>query len=216
LWHFDSQTGIFAPPVSFAVEGVQYVSVTAGWGGICPLLTGDQAYRHMIRISVRVSWPILAMVLIASSLVRLWPNPLSAWLRRNRKCLGLAFPAVMLWQILFIFCLMSTGTELFAPGMASVFITSDQIGYGLLLLMTLISFTHFRQDLKPKIWKRLHILSLYYITFIYFYSFLLGLYFSVNRDDQWNYGLLWLSVSAVISIRIIGKTSSVKINRRIV
>lgn len=176
-------------------------------------LQGEQAYRHMIRMSVRVSWPILAVVLIASSLVRLWPYPLSAWLLRNRKYFGLAFSAVMLWQILFIFCLMSTGAEIFAPGIASVFITSDLIGYSLLLLMTLTSFARFRQKIKLKTWKRLHTLGLYYITFIYFYSFLLGLYFSVNRDDQWTYGLLWLSVSAVISIRIIGKTSSVKIKR---
>lgn len=44
LWHFDAQTGIVAPPVSFAVEGVQYVSVMAGWGGIYPLLTGELAH----------------------------------------------------------------------------------------------------------------------------------------------------------------------------
>jgi quinohemoprotein ethanol dehydrogenase len=33
LWQFDAGTGIMAPPVSFAVNGVQYVTVMAGWGG---------------------------------------------------------------------------------------------------------------------------------------------------------------------------------------
>ena len=33
LWMFDAGTGIMAPPVTYTVDGVQYVSVLAGWGG---------------------------------------------------------------------------------------------------------------------------------------------------------------------------------------
>ena len=33
LWTFDAGTGIMAPPVTYLVDGVQYVSVLAGWGG---------------------------------------------------------------------------------------------------------------------------------------------------------------------------------------
>ncbi len=33
LWIFDTGTGIMAPPVTYLVNGVQYVSVLAGWGG---------------------------------------------------------------------------------------------------------------------------------------------------------------------------------------
>jgi quinohemoprotein ethanol dehydrogenase len=33
LWTFDAGTGIMAPPVTYQVNGVQYVSVLAGWGG---------------------------------------------------------------------------------------------------------------------------------------------------------------------------------------
>ena len=33
LWMFDAGTGIMAPPVTYTVGGVQYVSVLAGWGG---------------------------------------------------------------------------------------------------------------------------------------------------------------------------------------
>ena len=33
LWTFDAGTGIMAPPVTYLVNGVQYVSVMAGWGG---------------------------------------------------------------------------------------------------------------------------------------------------------------------------------------
>ena len=37
LWTFDAGTGIVAPPVSYSVDGVQYVTVMAGWGGAFPL-----------------------------------------------------------------------------------------------------------------------------------------------------------------------------------
>ena len=33
LWTFDSGTGIMAPPMTYLINGVQYVSVMAGWGG---------------------------------------------------------------------------------------------------------------------------------------------------------------------------------------
>jgi alcohol dehydrogenase (cytochrome c)/quinohemoprotein ethanol dehydrogenase len=45
LWSFGAQEGIVAPPVSYAVDGVQYVAVLAGWGGVLPLLTGEIARK---------------------------------------------------------------------------------------------------------------------------------------------------------------------------
>jgi PQQ-dependent dehydrogenase (methanol/ethanol family) len=33
LWKIDLTTGILAPPVSYAVDGEQYIAVLAGWGG---------------------------------------------------------------------------------------------------------------------------------------------------------------------------------------
>ena len=33
LWSFDAGTGIIGAPVTYSVDGVQYVSVLAGWGG---------------------------------------------------------------------------------------------------------------------------------------------------------------------------------------
>lgn len=33
LWEYDAGTGIAAPPITYAVDGVQHVAVLAGWGG---------------------------------------------------------------------------------------------------------------------------------------------------------------------------------------
>jgi alcohol dehydrogenase (cytochrome c)/quinohemoprotein ethanol dehydrogenase len=43
LWSSFVQTGVIAPPMSYAVDGVQFIAVVAGWGGVFPLLTGELA-----------------------------------------------------------------------------------------------------------------------------------------------------------------------------
>jgi quinohemoprotein ethanol dehydrogenase len=45
LWSFDAGTGIMAPPVTYLVDGVQYVSVMAGWGGGAGLFNAPGAGR---------------------------------------------------------------------------------------------------------------------------------------------------------------------------
>jgi PQQ-dependent dehydrogenase (methanol/ethanol family) len=40
LWQFDAGTGIMAPPVTYTIDGNQYVSVMAGWGGSSGLFGG--------------------------------------------------------------------------------------------------------------------------------------------------------------------------------
>lgn len=41
LWSMDLGTGIVAPPITYRIAGVQYVSVAVGWGGILPLNMGE-------------------------------------------------------------------------------------------------------------------------------------------------------------------------------
>lgn len=40
LWSFDAQTGIVAAPITYTVDGEQYIAVAAGWGGVGALATG--------------------------------------------------------------------------------------------------------------------------------------------------------------------------------
>jgi len=44
LWSFDAQTGVMAGPVSYTVNGEQYVAVVVGWGGVFPLATGEVSF----------------------------------------------------------------------------------------------------------------------------------------------------------------------------
>jgi quinohemoprotein ethanol dehydrogenase len=40
LWSFEAQTGVIAAPISYTIDGEQYVTVAAGWGGAIALIAG--------------------------------------------------------------------------------------------------------------------------------------------------------------------------------
>jgi mono/diheme cytochrome c family protein len=41
LWDFPAQTGIVAPAMTYEIDGEQYVTVNAGWGGAFALVFGE-------------------------------------------------------------------------------------------------------------------------------------------------------------------------------
>ncbi|MFK7977088.1 MAG: PQQ-dependent dehydrogenase, methanol/ethanol family [Halioglobus sp.] len=41
LWEFPTQTGVVAPPMTYEIDGEQYVSVNVGWGGAFALVFGE-------------------------------------------------------------------------------------------------------------------------------------------------------------------------------
>jgi quinohemoprotein ethanol dehydrogenase len=45
LWSFPAQTGVIAAPMTYTVNGRQYVSILVGWGGVFPLVAGELAYK---------------------------------------------------------------------------------------------------------------------------------------------------------------------------
>jgi quinohemoprotein ethanol dehydrogenase len=40
LWEAPTQTGVLAPPVSYTIDGEQYIAVVAGWGAVSALTSG--------------------------------------------------------------------------------------------------------------------------------------------------------------------------------
>jgi len=49
LWEAPAQTGVIAAPVTYEIDGEQYVSVMAGWGGAFALTGGDAAAAAGVR-----------------------------------------------------------------------------------------------------------------------------------------------------------------------
>jgi PQQ-dependent dehydrogenase (methanol/ethanol family) len=54
LWSASAQTGIVASPVTYEIDGEQYVTVLAGWGGALPLAGGEVAAAAGVRNVSRI------------------------------------------------------------------------------------------------------------------------------------------------------------------
>jgi quinohemoprotein ethanol dehydrogenase len=54
LWEAPARTGIVAPPITYVVDGQQYVTVMAGWGGALALVGGSIANAAGVRSISRV------------------------------------------------------------------------------------------------------------------------------------------------------------------
>ncbi len=154
-------------------------------------LSSGPGVSSMIQFSVRCAIPSLYLAFGASSIRALFPGPLSSWLLRNRKIFGLCFAAAMAWQALFIVWLVTVHHDYY---MEDVYFLRDVIegilGYFFLTLMTLTSFQFGRKHLKPKQWKLLHKVGIYYL---WIYAF--GVYWWAlfhDSDPVWlDYVYYW-------------------------
>ena len=54
LWSTEAQTGVIAPPVTYTIDGEQYISVMAGWGGVFALAAGGAAEALHLRSRGRI------------------------------------------------------------------------------------------------------------------------------------------------------------------
>jgi alcohol dehydrogenase (cytochrome c)/quinohemoprotein ethanol dehydrogenase len=51
LWSNPAQTGVIAAPMSYMINGEQYIAVVAGWGGVYPLVAGDATRKGSINVN---------------------------------------------------------------------------------------------------------------------------------------------------------------------
>jgi hypothetical protein len=119
---------------------------------------------HMISFSVRWAVPLIYLVTAASALHALFPGPLSMWLLRNRKYIGLCFAVAMAWQGLFIFLISNFHREFYFE---EIFLLRDELegstGYIFLAAMVATSFDFGRRHLSAKQWKLLHRSGVYFL-----------------------------------------------------
>ncbi|HKY92388.1 MAG TPA: PQQ-dependent dehydrogenase, methanol/ethanol family [Nevskiaceae bacterium] len=54
LWEVPANSGVMAGPMTFEVNGEQYVTVMAGWGGVFPLIGGAISNHAKVRPEARV------------------------------------------------------------------------------------------------------------------------------------------------------------------
>ena len=136
---------------------------------------------EMIQFSVRWAVPFVYLVIATSSVQILFPGPLSRWLMRNRKYIGLCFAVAMAWQALFIFIMSYFFHEYYY---SDVYYFRDEIegsiGYIFLPAMVLTSFNFGSKLLTPKQWKLLHTSGIYFLWAYPFSVYWWNLYYYEN------------------------------------
>lgn len=138
------------------------VGAIALFGGI-----NEPAMRMAIRATGRTSCILFVSAFIASSLRKVWSTPVSAWLLKNRRYLGISmavshtYHAIALVGLWFV----TAGT---APKIGAL----GTFGYVLLIAMTITSFERPAAWLGKRGWKILHTTGMHFLWlgFLFEYS----------------------------------------------
>lgn len=135
---------------------------TLGWG--------TEGYRMVIRATARTSLALFLSAFLASSLLALWPDNLTRWLRRNRRYLGLSFAMSHAIHLAAIITFARTDPTTFATLSNKGSIITGSIGYVFIGLLAATSFDRMVAWLGPKLWQRIHIIGTWTICIFFFFT----------------------------------------------
>lgn len=170
-----------------------------------------EGWLHAARYTARLSFPIFLTAFIASSLFYWWPNPTTRWLRTKRRYLGLSFAFAHFVH------LGALVTYLTLSGDSSRGLTTllgGGGGYVMITLMALTSSNWSVRTLGPKAWGWLHWFGLYYVWFIFTFSYLGRVTKDVPQEPRIIYITLFgLAVSA-LAFRIVTRAAKTISARR--
>ena len=147
----------------FALQGwhiVGFSALTVGTiVGVIWLFHGidEQGMRMAIRATARTSTILFLSAFVASSLPKLWSTPLSAWLLKNRRFLGISMAASHTYHAIALF-----GLWIVTAGAAPQLGFLGTFGYVLLVAMTVTSFKRPAAWLGKRGWKILHTTGMHF------------------------------------------------------
>jgi hypothetical protein len=127
----------------------------------------EQGMRMAIRATARTSTILFLGAFVASSLRQVWSSPLSAWLLKNRRYLGLSMAVSHTYHAIALF-----GLWYVTAGAAPPFEPLAIFGYVLLIAMTVTSFNQPAAWLGKRGWKILHNTGMHFfwLAFLFEYS----------------------------------------------
>lgn len=127
----------------------------------------EDAVRLAIRQTARSTLLIFAMVFVTSAIRRRWRTPVTNFLMRNRRYLGLSAAASHGYHLIFILALYGLGKA----GDTSL-LTVIGGGWGFLLLAAMAATSNdFSQRALGANWRRLHRLGVWTIWIVYAASY---------------------------------------------
>ena len=135
-------------------------AATTGWDAA--------GLRLAIRLTARTSLFLFCTAFAAAALYRRWPNAATAWLRCNRRYLGLGFAASHLLHGIAIIALARFYPATFWPLVSPASFVFGGIAYVFIILMAATSFDRAARWLGERRWRILHRIGGWYIWLIFF------------------------------------------------
>ncbi|MFJ2367082.1 hypothetical protein ACIPIN_25875 [Pseudomonas sp. NPDC087697] len=157
-----------------------------------------EGIRSAIRATARSSFALFLTAFTASAFAVLIPGPLSKFLVRERRFIGLAFAFSHLVHAVLIYTYGQLNPE-FWPGRSTLGNLPGSIGYAFILLMALTTFKGPARLLGAKAWKSLHVTGMWVIAAVFSLSNLKRIPMSA-----WYLLPLCIMLSAIV-IRVMGK-----------
>jgi hypothetical protein len=117
----------------------------------------EQGMRIAIRATARTSCVLFLCAFVGSALHRIWSTPLTAWLLKNRRYLGLSFAVSHTFHAIAIL-----GLWFVTSGSALKFDPLGTLGYIFLIAMTVTSFKRPAAWIGQPAWKILHTTGMHY------------------------------------------------------
>lgn len=126
---------------------------------------GELGWRTVIRSTAQTSFMLFTSAFVASALARAWPSPLTRWMLRNRRYLGVSFAVSHGLHLVAIIMLARALGDQFR--LDRVTLVGGGLAYGFVAAMAATSFDRTAAWLGPRVWKRLHTTGGYYIWLIF-------------------------------------------------
>ncbi|MEM6402837.1 MAG: ferric reductase-like transmembrane domain-containing protein [Cyanobacteria bacterium P01_D01_bin.116] len=132
-------------------------------GTICAFVAlihgvSQEGMRMAIRVTGRTSTILFVSAFIASSLQKIWKIPLSTWMLKNRRYLGLSMAVSHTYHAVALIALWFV-TNGAAPQIEPL----GTLGYVLLIVLTVTSFKVPAKWLGKRGWKILHKTAMHYL-----------------------------------------------------
>lgn len=119
--------------------------------------------RLVIRMTARTSLALFLSAFTASTMVRLFPAPVTRWQRANRRYLGVSFAISHLIHGLAIIRLALIDPPLFDQLTNVVSFIAGGLGFAVIALLTATSFDRTARALGHKGWMWLHRIGVWYL-----------------------------------------------------
>ncbi len=126
----------------------------------------EPGMRLAIRLTARTSVLLFLSAFVASTLRKLWLNPFTTWLLKNRRYLGVSMAVSHGFHALAIL-----GLAAVTSGETLEYDHGGMLGYLFIIAMTFTSFNSTANWLGQRSWKILHRVGMYYLWLAFTYTF---------------------------------------------